>query len=152
MKLYHFFVLASLGCMVLAGCSSNDREKGIGAYRATETITRSTITNVEIPHKISATVGISEDRKSFLAWDSAGVILSLGDLKYEHGIWVGTDKVTHHNYQVIFNDQKDQFLFSVTDLTEKACVIYLIPKETSSWSTWSQWKDVAYRRQHQLWG
>ncbi len=138
---HRLFVFASVVLGVMLGGCANNQDQGVGAYRVSEAVVRSTATNCQAQYKSNAVVGITEDQKSFFAYDSSGnKVFSASPLKRESkGVWKGTDESTHEQYTVIFNNQEDQYLFSVTLAHEQTCVIYQIPKGNGSWSTWADY-------------
>lgn len=138
MKSLCLVALASFGAMIfVSGCSS-DREKGIGAFQVSTVIVRNTVTLDQSQTDFNGFVGFSSDHRTFHQYDKSGIpASSVDNLKRgTDGAWYGTDRNGAGQYQVIFNDQQEQYLFAVTNLDQKSCTIYLIPKGPSSWDDW----------------
>ncbi len=133
-----FLALASVGAFVLLQGCSNGREKGVGAFRVSQAVDRNTVTLAQTQRELDGFVGFSDDHHTFSRFDNAGArVSSIEDLSHgKDGTWYGTGGQDGAKYQVIFNDQQDQYVFAVTNLDQKSCTIYLIPKGPQSWDTW----------------
>ncbi|HTY01196.1 MAG TPA: hypothetical protein VMG09_14320 [Bacteroidota bacterium] len=138
MKSLRILALASISVIFLFGGCSKGPEKGVGVFRVAQAVIRNTVTLQQSQKDCDEFVGISNDCRTFNRYDNAGALVgSVQNLERRHdGTWSGTDTRDGAKYQIIFNDQQDQYVFAVTNLDQKSCTIYVIPKGPQSWDSW----------------